>query len=218
MKTDLNVFYREYVKMNESIEVCEADDGEVVSTAYGRMIIIDEGIVTDKFEVIGEADANVSSLGLSGHGQAIVQKVLATKLGTKHTVTYVRDIGNDKTKMKPEFLGTVKLLKRTAADVRNVDYENTKAVMNARASGEKETLPQPLRGMEWVIFPTIIRSLKTGKVYISFKMTSAAAVWILDGKEVSKDEVKKYLKEVPTREMADTVIITIDPELVTSFN
>lgn len=238
MDNMLKLISQRYTQMNEAIVATDGPvvdtvlgkmmvveaDGEVVDTVLGKMMVVDDGIIQtsttidqDQAPLESNEENIVSKLDLTSHGKEIVRKVLANRLGTKHTVTYVKDVGNDKRLIKKEYEGKVDLKKKTTADVRNVSYQNTSAVKNARESGDKPVESAGLRGFEWVIFPVVQKAIKTGKIYLSFKMTSAASVWVLDGKEVPKDEVEQYLKPQLEREISDIMIITINPEIVEYF-
>ena len=52
------------------------------------------------------------------------------------------------------------LLKMSSYDTRMVEYDNKKDVIEARAKGILPSCNAGLNGMEWVVYPRIVRSIK----------------------------------------------------------
>lgn len=86
------------------------------------------------------------------------------------------------------------LKKESTYQVRlGVQYDNIKNVKQKREDGSLPTENQGLSGKEWVEYPTILRSTKTGELYLrcSTIPNQPVKTKYYDGdKEISKDDVK----------------------------
>lgn len=74
-----------------------------------------------------------------------------------------------------------------------VDYDATRAVQEGRADGTLPAENQGLNGKEWVQFPRILRSLKTGNLLLRVSTVpnqTPTSTYFLNGKEVVKEAVQ----------------------------
>jgi len=72
-----------------------------------------------------------------------------------------------------------------------VAYDNKAATQVGRASGDLPAENAGLRGFEWESYPTLLRAVKTGLLYIrleagTFKNVKTETKFLLDGQEVAK--------------------------------
>jgi len=76
-----------------------------------------------------------------------------------------------------------------------VAYDNMASVKEKRSEGALPAEPQPLPWGKWFSYPSIIQNDDGSKFYLSCKKPSdpnftPSATYVLDGKTVSKDELK----------------------------
>ena len=74
--------------------------------------------------------------------------------------------------------------------------KTTKEAKGVTTTEEAHALNQGLNGMEWVVYPYILKSVKTGKEYIRLetaKNTKFETIYKVNGKEVTKAEIEPYL-------------------------
>ena len=122
-----------------------------------------------------------------------VREVALAKKGTFATVEYSRPV-----KVKKGC--PVEVVKTTVA--RNVrigaQYDALKAVQTAKGvstTAEAHELNTGLKGFEWVTYPTILKSTKTGANYVRVETntnTKFESVYTVNGKEVAKADVEQY--------------------------
>jgi hypothetical protein len=94
------------------------------------------------------------------------------------------------------------ILKTTKAfNVRvGAEYDALKTTLEAKGVANKEEahkVNQGLFGMEWVSYPVVLKSVKSGKEYIRLetaKNTRFETVYTVNGKEVAKAEIEQYLQ------------------------
>ena len=122
-----------------------------------------------------------------------IREVALSKKGTFATVEYSRPV-----KVKKGC--PVEVVKTTVA--RNVrigaQYDALKAVQTAKGvstTAEAHELNTGLKGFEWVTYPTILKSTKTGANYVRVETntnTKFESVYTVNGKEVAKADVEQY--------------------------
>jgi hypothetical protein len=97
-----------------------------------------------------------------------------------------------------------------------VDYDHQKTVVEKREDGTLPAVNQGLIGREWLIFPYLMRSEKSGKMLLRVTpvrtATSHRATFWLGDREVTRDEVKEwaYAAEFAERDTPDAFDITVD--------
>jgi hypothetical protein len=97
-----------------------------------------------------------------------------------------------------------------------VDYDNQKMVAEKREDGTLPATNQGLIGREWLIFPYLMRSEKSGKMLMRVTpvrtATSHRSTFWLEDREVTRDEVKEwaYAAEFAERETPDAFDLTVD--------
>jgi hypothetical protein len=115
--------------------------------------------------------------------------------------------------------GVAETIKESRFTVRiGVNYDNQKAVQEKRESGDLPAENAGLIGREWVVFPYILRSLKTGKFQVrctpihNNPMAVREVHFYRDGKEITRAEaeVGAYASEFAEREPTDAFDITVD--------
>lgn len=96
--------------------------------------------------------------------------------------------------------GVLSLIRKATVAVGRigVEYDHLKAVIGKRESGELPKVNAGLNGMEWVDYPFILRSLKTGKLLLRLakgtsKTTTPSVQWTKDGITVEKEQVMDAL-------------------------
>ena len=69
-------------------------------------------------------------------------------------------------KLRAKYKG-LPMFKRSTMTIRvGVENDNRKDVIEARANGDRPAENQGLKGFEWVEAPTLLRAIKTGKLYL----------------------------------------------------
>ena len=99
------------------------------------------------------------------------------------------------------YKGSTALVTKSVRAVLQVgaDYDNRAVVEAARESGELPAENAGLKGKEWVQFPTILRSVKTGKLYVrtypvtdkAGKPRSCKSIYRINGVRVGKADAKE---------------------------
>lgn len=99
-------------------------------------------------------------------------------------------------------------------------YDALKSTQKAKgvdSRAEAEKLNTGLRGMEWINYPTILKSIKTDKHYIRLetsKNTKFNTTYKVNGVEVDKSEIEQYLQASEKRtgegEMPTVMNIGVD--------
>jgi hypothetical protein len=122
-----------------------------------------------------------------------IREMALSKKGTFATVEYSRPV-----KVKKGC--PVEITKTTVA--RNVrigaQYDAMKSVQLAKGvqtTAEAHELNTGLKGFEWVNYPTILKSTKTGANYVRVETNSNTrfeSVYRVNGKEVNKADVEQY--------------------------
>lgn len=122
-----------------------------------------------------------------------IREVALSKKGTFATLEYSRPV-----KVKKGC--PVEITKTTVA--RNVrigaQYDAMKTVQLAKGvttTAEAHELNTGLKGFEWVTYPTILKSTKTGANYVRVETNSNTrfeSVYRVNGKEVNKADVEQY--------------------------
>lgn len=122
-----------------------------------------------------------------------IRETALSKKGTFATVEYSRPV-----KVKK---GCPTIIKTTKAlNVRiGAQYDAMKAVQTAKgvtSTEEAHALNTGLKGFEWVNYPTILKSTKTGDNYVRIETNSNThfeTVYAMDGKEVSKADIEPFM-------------------------
>lgn len=122
-----------------------------------------------------------------------IREIALGKKGTFATVEYTRPV-----KVKKGC--PVEITKTTVA--RNVrigaQYDALKTVQLAKGvstTAEAHELNTGLKGFEWVNYPTILKSTRTGDNYIRVETNSNTkfdTVYTVNGREVAKADVEQY--------------------------
>lgn len=98
--------------------------------------------------------------------------------------------------------GAPEILKTTKAyNVRiGAEYDALKTTLDNKGVANKEEahkINNGLNGMEWVSYPVVLKSVKSGKEYIRLetaKNTRFETVYTVNGKEVQKSDIECYLQ------------------------
>lgn len=88
-----------------------------------------------------------------------------------------------------------KLVKTTSGVfLSGINYAELPAIKQAIEKGERGEVQSP-NGAEWVVFPLVLRSLKTGKeqVRLTFGDEKPASTFEVDGVRVSKEHFESFL-------------------------
>jgi len=116
--------------------------------------------------------------------QAIKNAIATCPKGANVYVAWERPV-----KLRVAYKG-LPLFKRTKMLLRlGVPYDSMEEVEQGRADGTLPAENQGLKGKEWVNFPTLKRSLKTGKLLLSVKIAKVF------GKAVTKAETIFVMRE-----------------------
>jgi len=101
------------------------------------------------------------------------------------------------------------LTKRTKMLCRiGVAYDNKAAVIEGRDNGDLPAENAGLNGFEWEQYPTILKAIKTGLLYIrlekgTFKNVQTVVQYFLDGQEVKKADYEHTMLASETTERED---------------
>ena len=142
-----------------------------------------------------------------------VREVALSKKGTFATMEYERPC-------KVKKACTQKVVKKTV--IRNcrigAQYDalkSTKEAKGVQTTTEAHALNNGLNGMEWVQYPTLLKSSKTGKQYVRIETnrnTKFETVYTVDGVEVQKADIMDLLlaSEKSKGEMPTVLNIGLD--------
>ena len=117
-------------------------------------------------------------------------------------------------KDSPTIIKTTKVLNARIG----CSYDALKSTQKAKGvdcRAEAEKLNTGLRGMEWIQYPIILKSIKTDKHYIRLetaKNTKFNTTYKVNGVEVDKSEIEQYLQASEKRsgEMPSVMNIGVD--------
>jgi hypothetical protein len=123
-----------------------------------------------------------------------IREVALSKKGTFATIAYSRPVKTVKT-------CPVQIMKTTVArNVRiGVQYDAIKSVQLAKGvsnTKEAHAVNEGLRGFEWDVYPTLLKSVKTGDKYVRIATNSNTRFdtkYTVDGREVNKADIEQYL-------------------------
>jgi hypothetical protein len=138
-----------------------------------------------------------------------VMKLLSLK-GQFASITFERSL-----KVKK---GVAPVTKRTQMVVRlGVEYDNQQIVQDKREEGALPSENQGLNGVEWIAYPYLLRSLKTGKFQVRVAPNRNAeqkpkVAFIRNGEEITREQAAEgaYASEFAEREAADAFNLTVD--------
>lgn len=123
-----------------------------------------------------------------------IKAIALNKKGQFGNIQYARPCKT--LKGAPEIIKTTK-----AYNVRiGAEYDALKTTLEAKGvenKAEAHKVNQGLNGMDWVVYPVILKSNKSGKEYIRLetaKNTHFETVYTVNGKEVQKNEIVQYLQ------------------------
>ena len=119
--------------------------------------------------------------------QEIIQAIQETTFGANIWVQWERPV-----KLKKEYKG-MPLTKKTKMLCRiGVQYDNIKQVKLGRMTGELPPKNAGLKGFVWTQYPILLKSRKTGEIYIRLESGTFSAKtnvqFLLDGQEVKKED------------------------------
>lgn len=117
-------------------------------------------------------------------------------------------------KGSPEIIKTTKVLNARIGCSYDA-LKSTQEKKGVETTVEARALNTGLRGMEWVKYPTVLKSIKTDKHYIrleTVKNTKFNTVYKVNGVEVDKAEIEQYLQSSEKRsgEMPSVMNIGVD--------
>lgn len=146
----------------------------------------------------------------------IIETALSKK-GRFATVQYSRPVAVKK--------GAPMITKVTRArQVRiGAQYDALKVVQTAKGVNtveEAHKLNTGLKGFEWVKYPTILKSLKTGDEYVRIETnsnTSFDTTYIMDGKVVNKADIDKYILAKERHKGEIPVVMNIKASSITAI-
>ena len=141
-----------------------------------------------------------------------IEKIALNKKGQFTSLEYTKACKVKKG--SPEIIKTTKVLNARIG----CSYDALKSTQEAKGvnnKAEAEKLNTGLRGMEWINYPTVLKSIKTDKHYIRLetaKNTKFNTVYRVNGVEVDKAEIEQYLQasEKRTGEMPTVMNIGVD--------
>ena len=99
--------------------------------------------------------------------------------------------------------------------------QTTKEAKGVTTTEEAHAVNKGLNGMEWVVYPYILRSLKTGKEYIRLetaKNTRFETVYTVNGKEVVKADIEQYLQASEKKSGEKPTVMNIGIENITDIH
>lgn len=119
------------------------------------------------------------------------EKILKLRKGSFQKLSWGREL---KLYKKYENEG-IKITKISEGIVRfGVEYDNMKSVQQKRESGELPQDNQGLNGLEWILYPYLLKNPKTKKEYIRVNTTGnrIRTRYFLNGKEISREVAEQY--------------------------
>ena len=141
-----------------------------------------------------------------------IEKIALGKRGQFASLEYTKACKVKKG--SPEIIKTTKVLNARIG----CSYDALKTTQKAKGvetRTEAEKLNTGLRGMEWIQYPTILKSVKTDKHYIRLetaKNTKFNTVYKINGVEVDKAEIEQYLQSTEKRTGEMPVVMNIGVE------
>lgn len=123
-----------------------------------------------------------------------IEKIALSKKGQFTSLEYTKACKVKKG--SPEIIKTTKVLNARMG----CSYDALKSTQEAKGvnnKAEAEKLNTGLRGMEWINYPTVLKSIKTDKHYIRLettKNTKFNTVYKINGVEVDKADIEQYLQ------------------------
>lgn len=130
----------------------------------------------------------------------ILEKLQSIRAGSFVRLAWRRQLSTLKS------AGNVSAEKASSCVVRlGVNYDNISTVQAKRENGELPAENQGLKGKEWVQFPLILRSVKSGGLLVRVSTVPGqlpATTYFLNGKEVTKDDARPVClaSEFPERD------------------
>ena len=89
----------------------------------------------------------------------------------------------------------IKITKFSEGVVRfGIEYDNMKAVQEKRENGELPQDNQGLNGLEWLLYPYLLKNIKSGKVYVRVNTTGnkIKTRYFMNGEEITKEVAEEY--------------------------
>ena len=89
----------------------------------------------------------------------------------------------------------IKITKLSEGVVRfGIEYDNMKAIQEKRENGELPQDNQGLNGLEWTLYPYLLKNPKTNKEYIRVNTTGnkIKTRYFLNGEEITKEVAEQY--------------------------
>ena len=115
------------------------------------------------------------------------------------------------------FDGKIEKLTRAKNIMIGAAYDNRQAVIEARANGDLPSENQGLNGREWVQYPILLRSIKSGKELIRVNVLNNSkfeSQYFLNGEPIEYEKIEQYLysdeKKKPKDEPKIVFDITVD--------
>lgn len=117
--------------------------------------------------------------------------ILNLKKGSFQKLSWSREL-----KLYKKYEGqNIKITKVSEGVVRfGVEYDNMKSVQQKRENGELPQDNQGLNGLEWVLYPYLLKNPKTNKEYIRVNTTGnkIKTRYFLNGEEISREVAEEY--------------------------
>ena len=140
------------------------------------------------------------------------REIALSKRGTFASVKYTKTC--KVLKNSPVITKTTKIFNARIG----AEYDALKTTLEKKGVNNKKEahlVNNGLRGMSYVVYPTILKSDKTGKEYVRLetnKNTRFETVYMVNGKEVDKSEIECYLQssEKKTGEIPTVMNIGLD--------
>lgn len=141
-----------------------------------------------------------------------IEKIALNKKGQFTSLEYTKACKVKKG--SPEIIKTTKVLNARIGCSYDA-LKSTQEKKGVETTVEARALNTGLRGMEWIQYPTILKSVKTDKHYIRLetsKNTKFNTVYKVNGVEVDKAEIEQYLQasEKRTGDMPTVMNIGIE--------
>ena len=124
--------------------------------------------------------------------QELKDKVTSFGKGTIHTIVYEKELKVNDPKNH--------VVKRTTTQGRfGVEYDHIKTVYNARNTGDLPLANAGMSGVEWELYPYLVKATKTGKIQlrvtrIESNNKAKGSVFFNNGKEITKEEAVSLCK------------------------
>ena len=127
----------------------------------------------------------------------ILQAIAAAPKGANIMVDWERPLKMRKAYKNMPMTKFTSMLCRIA-----VDYDNTKPTIEGRANGSLPAVNAGLNGMQWETFPTLLKSIKSGKLHIrlqtgTFKNVETKKEYRLNGQKIEKEDYAHAMCKEP---------------------